>query len=136
MKRTGRKDQPSRKPIRVQIANLSGVMAEIVGGAIRLQPDLILVGVNSPATTLSNQHIDVLVLGLSKDGLLPAIYRDLWHTAPDLKIVALSANNEVTLYWLDIHLERSFLPTRDSLMEVIRYAPQHGFADSTRPGAK
>jgi hypothetical protein len=117
-------DGPQR--IRVLLANVSGLVAEIIRSHVADQPEIDLLGVvqGQVETLLAAQdQVDVLVLGAAEVSPPPGLTSHLLSEHPALRIIVISLNGDRgELYWLG--LRRRKLPnlTARSLPGLIRRA--------------
>ena len=115
-----------RNPIRVLLANISGVLSELVVEVIGQQPDIQIVGqVQDPVDLMlrAGQGVDVLVLGAAMIDPLPGICSNLLVEYPDLRIVVLAATGQVAmLYWLGLRRKRVRAVSAAALLAVLRRA--------------
>ncbi|NTU85366.1 MAG: hypothetical protein HGA45_39445 [Chloroflexales bacterium] len=113
-------------PIRVLMANISGVPAELLAVMIASQPDMLLVGQVDDQVDLLlavGEGVDVLIFGAPATQPLPGVCSNLLAEFPDLRIVVLAATGEAAaLYWLGLRRRRLGAPTAASLKRQIRGA--------------
>lgn len=114
-------DEPA--PIRILLANLSDVLANMIVEMVERHPQMRMVGqVEGQFEVLVavQAGVDVLVLGASNVKPAPGIVSHLLNEFPFLKIVVLSTNEDRAMgYWLGVHrcpIDRS---TTDTLMTGI-----------------
>lgn len=113
-------------PIRVLVANLSGVLQQLVIELIQQQADMQLTGQvqgNLEMLEAAGENVDVLVHGAESPYPLPGICSHLLVEYPHLRIVVVgSSGEEATLYWLG--LRRQHLPkvSGATLLNSIRHA--------------
>src|SRR5260221_8426216 len=93
-------------PIRVLVANLSGVMSEIVRKVVQQQPDMALIeySVDLAELAVSNvEQSDVLVIGAMHVYPPPEICRQLRQSLPSLKVLVLTPRGDAAVvYWLRV----------------------------------
>lgn len=115
-----------RAPVRVLLANLSGVVAQLVAQLIQQQPDMVLVGpVHGDMELLMavGDGADVVVLGTTHTDEPPGICSHLLCEFPFLRILLLkSSGDTATLYWLGLRNQRLKTVTDTSLLTTIRRA--------------
>ncbi len=111
-------------PIRVLIANLSGVLLEIVRQAIQQQPDMTVRLYVKDAAELSvsiSDQTDVLIIGAPYAYPPPPICHDLWHSYPDLKVLVLTPSGDpAVVYWLSVRRHRLKTVSLETLVGSIR----------------
>lgn len=111
-------------PIRVLVANISGVVLQLVAQALAAQPDMKLVGqVEGKVEVLmaASVGVDVLILGTPQVYPMPNLCTHLLNEFPDLKIVALAHTGETAmLYWLGVRRRRIGMLSRRRLLQQIR----------------
>ena len=126
--------------IRVLVADLSGIMLELVTRLVEAQPDMTLVGqvqeqqgqvgllfavVRASAMADAPQAIgvDVLVLGAQQVNPPPSICSRLLSEFPNLRILALSPNGDATMmYWLGLRRYKLRTVSQSSLLAGIKKA--------------
>jgi hypothetical protein len=117
-------DGPLR--IRVLLANVSGLVAEIIGAQVADHPDIELLGVvQGQIETLlaAHEQVDVLVLGASQVYPPPGLTSHLLSEYPALRIMAISLSGDRgALYWLGLRRRRLPIVTARSLPALIRRA--------------
>ena len=118
--------EEQRVPMRVLLANLSGVVAQLVAQLIQQQPDMVLVGpVHGDMELLMavGEGADVVVLGATHTDEPPGICSHLLCEFPFLRILLLkSSGDTATLYWLGLRNQRLKTVTDTSLLTTIRRA--------------
>ena len=117
-------EDAQNSPIRVLIANLSGVLAQFVVQIIQEQPDMELIGqVHGPIETLieARMQTDVLVLGAEQTYPPPGVCSHLLNETPTLKILVVSTENgAMTGYWLGVRRRRFPAVSPEMLLSNIR----------------
>jgi hypothetical protein len=115
-------------PIRVLVANMSGVMFEIVIRAIQQQPDMTLTHYAKDSVELAEavgDQTDVLIVGAPYIYPPPTICHDLWLSFPALKIFVLTPSGDSALvYWLSIRQHRLKTVSVGTLLGTIRTVHQ------------
>ena len=113
-------------PIRVLVANLSGVMSEIVRKVVQQQPDMALIeySVDLAELAVSNvEQSDVLVIGAMHVYPPPEICRQLWQSLPSLKVLVLTPSGDAAVvYWLSVERHRLKTVSAETLISTIRRA--------------
>jgi hypothetical protein len=101
-------DGPQR--IRVLLANVSGVVAEIIGARVADHEEIELIGaVHGQVETLLAAHgqVDVLVLGAGEVYPPPGLASHLLSEYPSLRVIALSlSGDQGAIYWLGLRRRR------------------------------
>lgn len=109
--------------IHVLVANLSGVVAEMVKQTIRQQSDLKLLGSIEGGMEIDTAvaEADVLVLGAGDVYSPPEICLWLLSDYPNLKILVLTTtNDEAIAYWRALHCRQMQVTSSQTLIESIR----------------
>lgn len=109
--------------IHVLIANLSGVVAEMVQQTVQQQPDLRLLGSVEGGLEIDAAvaETDVLVLGADEVYSPPEICLRLLSDYPNLKILVLTTtNDEAIAYWRALHSHQMQVVSSQTLIESIR----------------
>jgi DNA-binding NarL/FixJ family response regulator len=113
-------------PIRVLVANLSRVLAEIIVQAIQQQADMALLHYAPDLADLPvgvEDQTDVLLLGAAHVYPPPEICRDLWETYPSLKVLVLTPSGDAAVvYWLSVERHRLKTVSAETLIRSIRHA--------------
>jgi hypothetical protein len=108
--------------IRVLIANLSGVVAELIAQTIQQQPDIELLGTVKEWNEVNSliNKATIFVLG-SDEKVSSDTYLALLNDYPQLKILILRAEgDEGTVYWRTLHCQQMQVISAQSLIESIR----------------
>jgi hypothetical protein len=112
-------------PIRVLVANMSGVLLEIVISAIKQQPDMTVRHYGKGLDELGvadGGQTDVLIIGAPYVYPPPTICLDLWHSFPALKVLVLTPSGDAAVvYWLSIHRHRLKAISAEKLAGSIRH---------------
>jgi hypothetical protein len=111
----------NRPNIRVLIANLSGVIAEIVTQAIQQEPGIEWLGnVEEWGLAGAIAQTDILILGVDDVYTLPEHCFRLLGDYPNLKILLLMIpHNEAIAYWRTLHCQPIKVTSSQSLIESI-----------------
>jgi DNA-binding NarL/FixJ family response regulator len=119
--------------IRVLVANLSGVMSEIVLQAIQKQPDMIVSHHVKDLTELSaavGDHTDVLMIGAPYVYPPPTVCHELWVSFPKLKVLVLTPSGDAAvIYWLTVRQKRLKTVSASTLANAIRQVQRLDFTD-------
>jgi hypothetical protein len=111
-------------PIRVMVANISGVLLEIVMEAIQEQPDMTVRHYENDLPGLAVAVVDqtdVLICGAPYAYPPPAICRDLWQAYPMLKVFVLTPSGDsAVMYWLSVKRNRLKTVSAAKLVNNIR----------------
>ena len=111
-------------PIRVLVANLPCLFAQMVVRTVTEQTDMVIIGEvqgNVNILRSAGTGIDVVILGADTLDPPPGICTHLLNEYPALKIlVVVPHENRAVGMWLDIHQERYDGITNESLMANIR----------------
>lgn len=122
---TQRGRDQSERPICVLVANLSGVILELIVRLIQEQSDMRLVDIaHSHLEILAgiDEEVNLLLLGVKKLHPLPAICSHLLSENPHLKIIVLTANGEhAKIYWLGLYQQQMHTVSANTLLDAIRY---------------
>ncbi len=112
--------------IRVLIANLSGVLLQLILELIGREGDMELIGqVQGSIEVLefAGESIDVLVLGAESPYPLPGICSHLLSEYPNLRILVVAGSGEnATLYWLGLRRQQLRKISGATLLTGIRRA--------------
>lgn len=110
--------------IRVLLADLPGVMSDLLSDVIRGQPDMTLVGMAQDGIDLlvaAGQGVDVVIMGASQLSPPPGICTHLLSEYPDLRILVLAqSGDQAALYWLGLRRQRVHVLSAQTLMTNIR----------------
>lgn len=109
--------------IHVLIANLSGVVAEIVKQTVQQQPDIKLLGnvEGWKEIDAAVAEADVLVLGADNVYSPPENCLRLLSDHPNLKILVLTTtNDEAIAYWRALYCRQIQIISSQTLIESIR----------------
>jgi hypothetical protein len=113
-------------PIKVLVANMSGVLSEIVLHAIQQQSDMVLLRYVADLAELPvgvEDQTDVLVIGVVHVYPPPEICRQLWQLFPSLKVLVLSPSGDAAVfYWLSVERHRLKMVSAETLIRSIRQA--------------
>ena len=111
-------------PIRVLVANMSGVLLEIVMRAIQDQPDMTVRHYEKDLAELARvggDHTDVLIMVATFLYPPPTICHDLWRSFPALKVIVLTASGDAAaVYWLNVERHRLKTVSAHTLVSSIR----------------
>jgi hypothetical protein len=117
-------EAPEGSTIRILLANLPGVFAQLVIQAIEAQPDMIIMGqVEGEIDMLRavKGGTDILVLGAPTLTPVPGICSHLLNEYPHLKIMLLGTQEEGAVgYWLGVKRCRIKTVSADSLLDGIQ----------------
>jgi len=98
------------KPIRVLVANRPRLLRETILTTFADQPDIEIVGEVADDSEImacvERTLPDFVVVALDQPGTMPRVCEDLLRGHPEVRVIAVSAqNNYVVYYWasLDIH---------------------------------
>ena len=98
------------KPIRVLVANRPRLLRETILTTFADQPDIEIVGEVADDSEIiacvERTLPDFVVIALDQPGAMPRVCEDLLRGHPEVRVIAVSAqNNYVVYYWasLDIH---------------------------------
>lgn len=112
------------QPIRVLLATLPELLAQVVSRVIEQQPDMLLSGHARDTNELlqmTNDEITVIVMGMSVIYPLPGICSHLFAEWPDLNILVIDpAGMQAVHYRLALQHAKLTLPTNRSLLTRIR----------------
>ena len=96
----------SSSPIRILLANLSGIMRQMIANLIQAQPDMVLVGeVDGQIEVLyaALKGVDIVIIGSSQLYPPPGLCSHLLNEFPELKILVYAARESAASgFWLDI----------------------------------
>jgi DNA-binding NarL/FixJ family response regulator len=113
-------------PVKVVVANRPRLMRELVVATIADQPDIEIVGEVQDEAEISKvveeQQPDFLIVALDRPNVRPQICDDMLRLHPGLRILALSAesNNSIFLWAsLDIH-SNSVEVSEEGILGVLR----------------
>jgi hypothetical protein len=120
-------DSPSRSSdiVRVLLADLPGILNELVSENIQAQPDMVLVrAVQGWQELLSaGGDADVVILGAQQVSPLPGICSHLLVEYPDMRILVLTPNgDQAALYWLGLRQQQLGELSTQELIENVRRA--------------
>ena len=129
----GNDSERRRLPTQVLVANLSGVMLEIVVRAIQQQPDMILTSYTKDLVELREavgNQTDVLIIGAPYVYPVPTICRDLWRSFPALKVLVITPSGDAAvMYWLSVQRHRLKMVSTKTLIDTIQRVPRLEFTD-------
>jgi DNA-binding NarL/FixJ family response regulator len=115
-------------PIRVLIANISGVILEIVMRAIQQQPDMTIRHYEEDLAGLAlaiGDQTDVLIIDAPYLYPPPTICYDLWLSFPTLKVLVLTPSGDAAVvYWLNVERHRLKTVSVRTLARSIRRVHQ------------
>jgi hypothetical protein len=124
--------EPSSE-IRVLVANLAGVLAELVVRSIQEQQDMVLVGeVHGRVALLTavDTSVHVLVLGARDVEPLPPICTHLFNEYPHLRVVVVATRGDsAMLYWLGVRKHTVGELSPPALVAGVRQAFQVSVTD-------
>jgi len=109
--------------IHVLIANLTGVVAEMIKQTFQQHPDLELLGSTEGWKEIDAAvaETDVLILGADDVYSPPEICLRLLSNHPNLKILVLTtATDEAVAYWRALHCDHMQVTSSQTLIESIR----------------
>jgi hypothetical protein len=113
-------------PIRVLLADLTGLLAAIVAEALKAQRDIELVGVVQGQLEIMravDDDVDVLLLGVPQVQLVPEVAGQLLRTHPSMRIVVVTPNGDRAAFlWLGIRRRRAPVLSTRTLPLAIRQA--------------
>lgn len=110
--------------IHVLIANLTGMVAEMVQQTLQQQPDVKLLGDIKEWEEIDAAiaETDVLVLGVDDIYSPPEDCFRFLSSYPNLKILLLTTTgNEAIAYWRALHCHQTQVTSSQSLIESIRH---------------
>ena len=111
-------------PVRVVLANLPGVINDLVASLIEQQPDMTLAAQvkDEPEFLRDNRfEADVLITSASSISPLPEAIHQLLFDSPRLKVLVLTrSGDQATLYWLDVKSRQVREVTQQTLLSDIR----------------
>ena len=112
-------------PIRVLVANMSGVLLEIVMRAIQQQPDMTIRHYKKDLAGLAlavGDQTDVLIMDAPYLYPPPTICNDLWLSFPALKVLVLTVSGDAAVvYWLNVERHRLKTVSAHTLVSSIRH---------------
>ncbi len=112
-------------PIRVMVANISGVSLQLVVQLIQQEQDMLLVGATQDLLellTLLDDQVDVLILGVADLSAPPGICSHLLEQFPHLRVLALMTPADRGMaYWLGLHQQPLQTISSTTLLAHIRY---------------
>jgi len=118
-----RSKHENQSTIRVLIANLTGVVAELITQALHQQPDIELLGAVrqwSEVNVLIGK-VTILVIGVEDEVFSSELCLELLNNYPKLKILILKADSDEGMaYWLALHRQPMQVVSSHSLIESIR----------------
>jgi hypothetical protein len=110
--------------IRVLIASMPPLLAEIVAQAIHSQPDMVLLGRTQGFPGLlfeAGQQVDVLLLTAESLYPPPVMCRDLLKAFPHLRMLVMTPSaDRAVLYWLGPRRRRMKTLSTSALLRNIR----------------
>lgn len=113
-------------PIRVLVANLSGVLQHLVKELIEQQTDMQLTGeVQGTIEVLeaAGENVDIVVHGAEHPYPLPGICSHLLSEYPNLRILVVApSGEEAVLYWLGLRRQQLRKVSSANLLKSIRRA--------------
>jgi DNA-binding NarL/FixJ family response regulator len=111
-------------PIRVLVANMSGVLLEIVMGALQQQPDMTIRHYEKELAGLAlavGDQTDVLIMDAPYLYPPPTICHDLWLSFPALKVLVMTTSGDAAVvYWLNVERHRLKTVSAHTLVNSIR----------------
>jgi len=114
------------RKIRVLIANRPRLMRELVVTTISAQPDIEIVGVleeeSSILGTVEQSHPDVLIVALDRSEDRPHICDVLLERFPQMRILALAAERNSTMfYWASLDIRSNRIEnSEESILSALR----------------
>lgn len=114
------------QPMRVVVANQPRLMRELILETVRLQPDIEVVAeVQNEADivrTVDEKRPDYLIVALDEFDKYPAVCDVLLHRYPRMKVLALAAGRNVSLFfWASFNVESiSVEPSEDGILSTLR----------------
>lgn len=122
---TERDSERQALPIRILVANVSGVLLEIVMRAIQEQPDMTVKHYEKDMTGLATavgDQTDVLIMDAPYLYPPPTICHDLWLSSPALKVLVLTVSGDAAVvYWLNVERHRLKTVSAHTLVSSIRH---------------
>jgi hypothetical protein len=120
-------------PIRVLVANLSGVMSEIVLQVFQQQPGMIVSNYLKDLVDLPSavgDQTDVLMIGAPYVYPPPTVCHELWITFPQLKVLVLTPSGDAAvIYWLSVRQKRLKTVSASTLADAMRQVQLLDFTD-------
>jgi hypothetical protein len=111
-------------PIRVLLANLPELLAQIIGQTIEQQSDMRLIGRarnNWELLHLADVEIDVIILGAAIIYPPPGICSHLFAELPGVKILVIDPSGTAAMrYWVAVRHAKTTLTTSRRLITTIR----------------
>lgn len=114
------------QPMRVVVANQPRLMRELILETVRLQPDIEVVAeVENEADiarTVEENTPDYLIVALDESDKYPAVCDGLLHRYPRMKVLALAARRNVSLFfWASFNIESIPVePSEDGILSTLR----------------
>ena len=112
-------------PIRVLVANISGVLLGIVMQALQEQPDMTVRHYMQDLAGLAlavGDQTDVLIMAAPFVYPPPTICNDLWRSFPALKVLVLTVSGDAAVvYWLNVEQHRLKTVSTETLISSIRH---------------
>lgn len=110
--------------IHVLVANLTGVVADMIKQTVQQQPDIQLLGSVEGWSEIDAAvaEADVLVIGVDDVYAPPEICFQLLSNHPNLKILMLTAMGDAAIaYWRALHCHQMQITSSQTLIESIRH---------------
>ena len=111
-------------PIRILLANLQGLFAQLVLRAIEDQPNMVLAGqVEGQMEILvaARAGVDVVILGAPQLKPIPGICSHLLNEFPHLKIMVLATHKDGAMgYWLGVRRCRIKMVSAATLLDGVK----------------
>jgi hypothetical protein len=124
--------------IRVVIANLTGVVAELITQSIQQQPDIELLGTVREWNEVNALigEATIFMIGFENETFSAQTCLWLLNDYPQLKILILRADsNEGIVYWRVLHCQQMQVISAQTLIESIRHIHLLPYADMHQPSS-
>lgn len=116
--------RPDATSIRILIADMPRVLADVVTAFIDQQPDMEVVGTVQGSLQIliaARSQADILIIGAGADEGPPRICGHLLSQYPHIRILVLTtADNNANAYWLGVRHEQTPIRSARSLLDAIR----------------
>lgn len=117
-------NKPETTTIRVLIADMPRVLADMVTAFIDQQPDMEVVGTVEGSVQIliaARRQTDILIIGGQAEAGPPRICGHLLNQYPHIRILVLgTADNTARAYWLGLRQRQTTIRSARSLLESIR----------------
>jgi DNA-binding NarL/FixJ family response regulator len=119
----GNSDELQPDSIHILIANMPGVLSQLIVQLIAQQSDMLLIGLaNDPLETLAAaREADIVILGANLAEPPPPICSHLLSEYPNLRILVLSTQSDTLVgYWMGLRHKRLKGGTAQQVLRSIR----------------